>query len=491
MSIKDLQKHIEEREKLANRPDFRTDLGKPRVSYGKHKRLTHIDKMYRYRDQLLPLLQQQNISNELFNLFDRRSEDKIHSEEENTVISVFSDLIQYIKACNRENITGIPVSDASLDFYLAYLTSKSRKKATIDRHIASLAKWHHWLELDDFRKTYRASDSLKRTRKLTRSAQKQAEAIQAEYLFEAQEIFNSDALRDCGDIALLFVAFYTMARRSELVAFHWNDLSINSQDKSGTLYLESSKTDKEADGEYLYISPLTVGILMHWQKKCGQKQGRIFRGVDSSGSIGEYLSEKGVERAMKRIARRLGFNYSAFSGHSTRVGAAQEMLANNIGTAQIMAAGRWKTERMIVAYTRKLEASRGAAAALANILEKPKKEEMEKNLLNEEKLTFIAIFEVNRNANWVEDSAIVEVNEYIQEQLTQEFGGYVIEGPSGDGEGHSYRLSTPLPTDWSVFNETLYGIARNADNSLLCFVGLEMWDASMEKRWSRQDLTWE
>jgi len=62
------------------------------------------------------------------------------------------------------------------------------------------------------------------------------------------------------------------------------------------------------------------------------------------------------------------------------IGAAHEMLANNIGTAQIMAAGRWKTERMIVAYTRKLEASRGASAALANILENPTHKSLNSNL---------------------------------------------------------------------------------------------------------------
>jgi len=263
----DKHKHLEARKKLGTRADFRSDLGTPIVNYAKHERSTYVDKMYRYRDRLLRMLGKQNISRELFEMFDRRSEDKIHSEEENTAINVYSDLIQYLMACNSEGIAGIPVTDISLDFYLSHMVSKDRKKATIDRHVASLAKWHHWLELDEF---------------------------------------------------------YTMARRSELVMFNWSDLSINSQDKSGTLYLESSKTDKDAEGDYLYISPLTVGILKHWEQKCGQSKGRIFRGVDSSGAIGEYLSEKGVERAMKRIARRLGFDYMAFSGHSTRVGAAHD-----------------------------------------------------------------------------------------------------------------------------------------------------------------------
>jgi hypothetical protein len=53
------------------------------------------------------------------------------------------------------------------------------------------------------------------------------------------------------------------------------------------------------------------------------------------------------------------------SGHSTRVGCAQDMAALGIELAAIMQAGRWATPEMVGRYTERLVAKRGAAAKLA------------------------------------------------------------------------------------------------------------------------------
>ena len=51
-----------------------------------------------------------------------------------------------------------------------------------------------------------------------------------------------------------------------------------------------------------------------------------------------------------------------YSGHSLRVGAAQDMAAVGIGTAAILQAGGWKDERMVRRYIRKLGALEGGMA---------------------------------------------------------------------------------------------------------------------------------
>ena len=51
-----------------------------------------------------------------------------------------------------------------------------------------------------------------------------------------------------------------------------------------------------------------------------------------------------------------------YSGHSLRVGAAQDMAAVGIGTAAILQAGGWKVERMVRRYIRKLGALEGGMA---------------------------------------------------------------------------------------------------------------------------------
>ena len=55
------------------------------------------------------------------------------------------------------------------------------------------------------------------------------------------------------------------------------------------------------------------------------------------------------------------------SGHSTRVGAAKDMLAGGIGMATIPHARRWKTTAMVNRFGERLLARRSGAAQLARL----------------------------------------------------------------------------------------------------------------------------
>ncbi len=53
------------------------------------------------------------------------------------------------------------------------------------------------------------------------------------------------------------------------------------------------------------------------------------------------------------------------SGHSVRVGAAQDLLALNIDLASVMQAGRWKSTRMPMRYGEEALAARGGMSRAA------------------------------------------------------------------------------------------------------------------------------
>jgi hypothetical protein len=53
------------------------------------------------------------------------------------------------------------------------------------------------------------------------------------------------------------------------------------------------------------------------------------------------------------------------SGHSTRVGATQDLAALDIDLASITQAGGWKSTRMPLQYAEKIEASRSGMAKAA------------------------------------------------------------------------------------------------------------------------------
>jgi hypothetical protein len=75
-----------------------------------------------------------------------------------------------------------------------------------------------------------------------------------------------------------------------------------------------------------------------------------------------------VARIFKHMAQAAGLSpqvIQEISGHSARVGAAQDMAVHGINLAGIMQAGRWKTPQMAGRYIERITARRGAAAQLA------------------------------------------------------------------------------------------------------------------------------
>ncbi len=174
------------------------------------------------------------------------------------------------------------------------------------------------------------------------------------------------APRDIRDAALISVAFETMFRRSELIILRIEDLSQEA-DSSGRIFLASSKTDQEKAGFLQYLSPETMSRIRAWLEVAKLTEGPIFRSVPRSNQIDKYrtaLSDRDIARIFKQRALQAGLAAELISGHSTRVGAAQDLMAANFSGAEIMRQGRWKTERMVVRYSESLSAGRSAMARL-------------------------------------------------------------------------------------------------------------------------------
>jgi hypothetical protein len=75
-----------------------------------------------------------------------------------------------------------------------------------------------------------------------------------------------------------------------------------------------------------------------------------------------------VARIFKRMALAAGLSAAEaarVSGHSSRVGAAQDMVRYGVELPAVMQAGGWRTPEMVARYTRRLDARRSGAAKLA------------------------------------------------------------------------------------------------------------------------------
>ena len=180
---------------------------------------------------------------------------------------------------------------------------------------------------------------------------------------------TGDRLIDDRNRALLAVAYDAMLRRTELTSLEVCDF-LEEIGGDATLLLRRSKTDGEGRGEVLYLARDTAGMVRAWLERSGIPEGRLFRSVGKGGRLGEGLDPSQVPRIFKGMARQAGLPAAVvegLSGHSARVGAAQDMIAAGIELPAILQSGRWKSTAMVNRYGERLLARRSGAAQLARM----------------------------------------------------------------------------------------------------------------------------
>ena len=144
------------------------------------------------------------------------------------------------------------------------------------------------------------------------------------------------------DLALVAVLSDGGLRRSEASSLTWGDVQ-RWDDGSGRITVVRSKTDAEAAGAVVAITPAAMQALDDIRPA----------GVD--GSVKVFgLSESQIARRVKVVAKAAGLaDWEFFSGHSGRVGMARRMAQNGAPTHEIERQGRGKQGGgMVGRYTR-------------------------------------------------------------------------------------------------------------------------------------------
>jgi site-specific recombinase XerD len=164
---------------------------------------------------------------------------------------------------------------------------------------------------------------------------------------------TDNSLRGIRDRALLLVAYDSLCRRSELVSLEFKDLVVNSNDGSLKLKLRKSKTDPHGIGKNLYLSNETQDVLKEWIVKSKISSGKIFRAITATGKVKESLNSSPIGRIYKKIAQLSMVDKSIIrniSGHSMRVGAAQDLMLSGATMPVIMNKGRWTKIDTLMRY---------------------------------------------------------------------------------------------------------------------------------------------
>ena len=263
----------------------------------------------------------------------------------------FNELIHF---CDEEEEDALPTHPQTIANFIVKMSNGKRSSASIRRAVAGIATIHKLNRYPDPTKDPDVVLEMRRMhRKLGRSCS-QAGSINADTL-DKLLLATDDSIRGIRDRALLLVAYDTLCRRSELVSLQVKDVKINIKNgiETSSILLRKSKTDQDATGKWLHLSQRAHLALAEWIKKLPDGQEMLYCGLNRALDISPQIGAGQINRIYKKIARKAGLDESAIegiSGHSMRVGAAQDLLNSGASMPIIMQRGRWSKTDTVMRY---------------------------------------------------------------------------------------------------------------------------------------------
>lgn len=272
-----------------------------------------------------------------------------------TIRAYKADFGKFIEFCEERNEDSLPALPSSIANFIIELSNDKRSSAGIRRALCGISTIHKLNRFADPAKDPDVTIEMRRMhRKLGRSSS-QAGSINADTL-DKLLLATDNSIRGIRDRALLLVAYNTLCRRSELVSLQVKDVKINIKNEieTSSILLRKSKTDQDSTGKWLHLSHRAHIALLEWMKELPEGQEYLMVGINHGGRISRSSLNSGqVNRIYKKIARKAGLDESAIegiSGHSMRVGAAQDLLNSGASMPVIMQRGRWSKTDTVMRY---------------------------------------------------------------------------------------------------------------------------------------------
>ena len=257
--------------------------------------------------------------------------------------------------CGDVGLRALPADPLTVARYLAVRAGSGASVATLRLAASAIAKAHQLAGHESPGRDQGVRASLKGWGRRLAKPQRQAGALTADVLSvirltapkprargRGMETPAQAAQRARFELALVAVLSDGGLRRSEAAALTWGDVQ-RWDDGSGRITVVRSKTDVEAQGATVAVTPVAMKALEAIRPAGVASEEKVFG-----------LSESQIARRVKAIAKAAGLaDWESFSGHSGRVGMARRMAQNGAPTHEIERQGRWKQGGgMVGRYTR-------------------------------------------------------------------------------------------------------------------------------------------
>lgn len=261
-----------------------------------------------------------------------------------------TDLRQYLAWCEENAYESMPISPVALVEYVTFL-GRTRSYFTIQRHLASIAKYHRQNDAEspstnEQFKVFMKGFKLKKTVR-----QKQAPDFSVKQLRQALDALphTPTGLRNR---AILLLGFTGAFRRSELAQLDVNHILI---DEAGmVIRLDRSKTNQFGEVEEKAVSYANesdycpIGAVQQWLVVVDRGQGPLFVRIRKGERVtDERLSDEWVNLL---VQQHLGEPYTA---HSLRASFVTIAKANGADDLEVMNQTKHRTTTMIQRYDRR------------------------------------------------------------------------------------------------------------------------------------------
>lgn len=271
----------------------------------------------------------------------------------NTIRAYRADFEEFIGFCYQINEVALPASPDTIAAFIDTVTSRGKSSASIRRKLVSIASIHRFSRNPDPTKDAEVRLAMRKMHRKLGRACDQAYGITAD-TFQKMLLVTGADLRGLRDRALLHLAYESMRRRSELVSLQIEDITPTTT--GAALLLRKSKTDQESNGTWLHVSSTAFSEIRRWLQSAKIQNGYLLRGVQGNDRVTKQLCGGQIGRIYKRLAKNAGLpqmTIEQISGHSLRVGAAQEMILRGASLPQIMVKGGWTKSDTVMRYVEK------------------------------------------------------------------------------------------------------------------------------------------
>lgn len=294
---------------------------------------------------------------------------------ENTWNQLMIAVRQWCRWCIAKGRPYLPVDPDYMRDYLIELHESGLASSTISNYAAMLNMLHRQAGLIPAGESEKVKRALK---KINRVSITKGETTGQAIPFRIADLNmiddawkDSDQLKDIRNLAFLFIAYNTLLRVSNIARLKVRDVVFNTD---GTVILNIGYTKTIVDGQGLTkaLSPRASASLIRWLNISGlieHSDAYIFCKVHrvntavittdkpmATPNLELIFSSAWKALHCEKLALENKGRYTTWTGHSARVGAAQDMTENGYSLAQIMHEGTWRKAETVLGYIRNIEA---------------------------------------------------------------------------------------------------------------------------------------